>query len=465
MSFSESGWYFRNVLIVLVILSVILLWGSIPAQGASGDVGSSSGLSLRLDPGARSSSLGSAYAASFDDPFSVHFNPAGLGSQKYTEGAFTRFRMLDDVDGLNLNHLTLVTPMVEENAGFGLSVTSLDYGNFQRTEVNQNRNPIQGLGGFDAGDINLSGSLGFSLTDALKGGLTATYFRSSIAEFEASTVTADFGLQYHIVPRSLVVGLAARNVGGGLQFVQEEDPLATVYDLGLTSSWKIRNGRDELNLSWDILYPPSSEYYLATGVEYGFYRTLFLRAGYNGAQDAGEGFTLGLGVHDQRFKINYSYQPSGKLGNNQRLTLSYIFGGVEPERQEEEPEPKLRIEREQSQAPQNGLRNILRKEWNIPYLKPPADEQWLGDHMQGKEAYRNGNYVKARDSFLKAYRADPARIENLLWLGAMEWYLGRNERAIRHMKQVLEIDPDNKIAQENLKRMKKENGGQKSRDN
>jgi hypothetical protein len=457
MRIFESRATRRNVLVVLILLCVLLLWGTVPAQGASGDVGSASGISLRLDPGARSSSLGSAYAASFNDPFSVHFNPAGLGSQTHTEGSFTRFNMLDDVDDMSLNHLTLVSPLVENRAGLGLSVTSLDFGDFQRTEVNRNRNPIQGLGGFDAGDINVSGSLGFSLTDSLKAGLSATYYRSTIAEFEASTVTGDFGLQYHIVPRSMVVGLAARNVGGGLEFVQEEDPLATVYDLGITSSWKIRDGTDELNLMGDIVYPPNSDFYVATGLEYGFYRTLFLRAGYNGAQDADDGFTLGLGVHDQRFKINYSYQPTGELGTNQRLTLSYIFGAIEAEETADEPEPKpkLRSGRDDGEPSRDGLRELLRQQRNSPYLKPPPDQGWLHAHVLGKEAYRNGNYVKARDYFLKAYRVDPARVENLLWLGAMEWYLGRTDRAVRHMKQALQIDPDNKVARENLSRMKK----------
>lgn len=449
----ESSSTRRSILLGLIVLSVLFLWGASPAVGADGDEGSASGISLRIDPGARSSALGSAYVAKFNDPLSVHFNPAGLGSQMQTESLYTHFQVLDEVEGISLNHLSMATPIARNEAGFGVSLTSLDYGDLRRTEVNENLNPIRGLGSFGAGDLSASGSLGVSLTDSLKAGLSATYFRSSIAEFDASTVTGDVGFQYHIVPNSMVVGLAGRNIGGGIKFVQEEDPLPTVYDLGISSALKMRGGADVLSLSGDLVFPSDADLYFAGGVEYGFYRTLFLRAGYNGSQEADDGFTLGLGVHDRRFKINYSFQPAGNLGNNQRLTLSYIFGGVEPEEEKPEEEPDVR-RRTPPEQRGNGLRELLHSEENYPYLKPTSENEWLAEHQNGKEAYRNGNYVEARNHFLRAYRTKPAEVENLLWLGTMEWYLGRRERAVRHMKQVLKIDPDNDVAQRNLSRMR-----------
>jgi tetratricopeptide (TPR) repeat protein len=435
----------------LVWLLVVISFPTI-AVGATGDEGSAAGITLRLDPGARSSALGSAYVAKSNDPLSLHFNPASLGAQIHTESLLTHFQLIDQVDGISFNHLSFVTPLVQNQAGIGISLTSLDYGSLDHTRV-QNRNPVtSGLGQFNAGDISASGAFGLSLTDRLKAGLTGTYFRSSIANYEANTFTGDIGVQYHLVPHGLVLGMAVRNLGGGITFIDQEDPLSTVYDLGVSSSWKVRGGVDALNISADLVAPQDADMYLATGLEYGFYRTLFLRAGYNGSQEADNGFTFGLGVHDRRFKINYSYVPVGELGNNQRITVSYIFGGLSESKtsQEDQPEPVLRKDMVKKQ---NGLKQKLQQPENYPYLKPGPGNPWLQAFNAGQRAYRDENYEKAYDYFLQVYRSKPNHIENLLWLGTIEWFLGQDKKARKRMKTVLELDPDNKVARKNLKRM------------
>lgn len=455
--------FLRSRAWLYLVLLVLCAWGfnltlAKKAHPASGDEGSAAGIVLRMDPGAQSSAFGSAYAARSNNPMSIHFNPAGLGTQTHTEGMFTHFQLFA---GIEYNHLSLVTPISSNRAGLGFSLTSLDYGDLQRSEV-ANQNPqMSGMGQFGADDITSSASLGLSLTDSLKAGLTASYFRQQIAGYKASTMTGDVGLQYHIVPGNFVLGAAARNVGGEVTFIEEGDPLPMVYDGGIFYSQAVRGGADVLNLGGDMVFPSDADAYLSAGVEYGFYRTLYLRLGYNGSQEADDGFSIGGGIHDQRFKINYSYVPFGELGNHQRLTLTYFFGDLEEEsgpsvRQPAEPigaqpEPRKKAE---PQKKRDGLMELLRRKANQPGLKPPSGEPWLATFKAGKKAYRNGNYRKARRLFMRTYRSNPGHVKNLLWLGTMEWYLGMDKQAIQRMKQVLLVDPDNRVARKNLKRMK-----------
>lgn len=454
----SRGWLY----LALLVLS---LWGFVflappAAHAASGDEGSAAGVVLRLDPGARSSAFGSAYAARSNDPLSIHFNPAGLGSQLNTEGMFSHFQLFA---GIEYNHLSMTTPIVRDRAGLGFSLTSLDYGDLQRTTVDGSQNPVTGQGQFGADDLTSSASLGLSLTDSLKAGVTASYIRQQIAEFDASTVTGDFGLQYHVDQDNLVFGFAARNVGGDIKFVQESDPLPQVYDGGVFYSQPIRGGQDVFNLGGDMVFPSDADAYVSAGAEYGFFRTLFFRVGFNGSQEADDGFTVGGGIHDQRFRINYSYVPLGDLGDHQRLSVTYLFGDLH----QREPEPSVRRRSEKKPSPEpdpkdeprelktkEDLREYLRNKANQPQLRPPSGSPWLEVFEKGKEAYRNENYRKARQHFLKVFRANPGFLKNLLWLGTMEWYLGRDKQAIRRMEQALIVDPDNKVAKKNLKRMK-----------
>lgn len=447
------------VTLVLLVLGFGLLNPGV-SFAASGDEGSAAGVVLRMDPGARSSAFGSAYAARSNSPLSLHFNPAGLGVQQYSEGMFTHFQLFA---GIEYNHLSFVTPIVQDQAGLGLSLTSLDYGDLQRTQV-VNQNPrTSGLGQFGADDLTSSASLGFSLTDSLKAGITGSYIQQQIAGYEASTMTGDVGLQYHLVDDNLVLGAAARNFGGEIRFLERGDPLPRVYDGGIFYSQPIRGGNDVLNLGGDMVFPSDADSYLSAGVEYGFYRTLFLRLGYNGSQEADDGFTIGGGVHDQRFKINYSYVPLGDLGDHQRLTLTYIFGSLEEDRETEpsvrkpsatkraktepEPEPRKKPERDDS------LRRLLRNEAYQPRLQSSSGKPWRQAFQAGKKAYHRGRYRKARRYFLRAFRSNPGYVKNLLWLGTMEWYLGMDEQAVQRMKQVLILDPDNRVARNNLERM------------
>ena len=59
------------------------------------------------------------------------------------------------------------------------------------------------------------------------------------------------------------------------------------------------------------------------GAEYMAKKTVALRLGYNGRNDAGTGLTLGGGLMVRRFALDYAFVPFGDLGNAHRFSFAY----------------------------------------------------------------------------------------------------------------------------------------------
>ncbi|MEW5993247.1 MAG: PorV/PorQ family protein [Candidatus Zixiibacteriota bacterium] len=113
---------------------------------------------------------------------------------------------------------------------FGGNITFISYGTFART-IN-NPEPV---GSFDSFDIAFTGSYGTSLTSRLKGGISAKFIYSKLAEQGAGmeigqgTSTGfgvDLGLLYQASPR-LNLGLAVTNLGPDMAYIDatQSDPL------------------------------------------------------------------------------------------------------------------------------------------------------------------------------------------------------------------------------------------------
>jgi hypothetical protein len=291
-------------------------------HAGSGDEGSATATFLKLDPAARSAALGSAYTARPTGVLAGYFNPAGLAGLQNAQGLFTRYSLTQDI---SYNHVGLARPVPITAGNVSLSVTSVDYGSLQRTEITGN-SPITGLGSVSASDKALSVAYGRSFSKRIKGGLTLKYLQSDLASESASTFTGGLGLQYQFreYPR-LRAGFAARNLFGSLTFDETSDPLPSVYDLGFAYHMNLRDGRDYVRFSGGYALPDDADSYLKLGVEYALFGNFFGRLGYNGGSEASDGLRYGLGMRSRRFQVDFAMAPMGELGTHQRLTMSYEF--------------------------------------------------------------------------------------------------------------------------------------------
>jgi len=314
-------WRFLSLFLIGLLISSFIVS---PAWSGSGDEGSTSGVFLKMDPSAKSSAFGSAYTARPAGVLSSYFNPAGLGDQRRYETAFTN---MDFVAGIGYNYLGVAFPVERVSGGLGISVTNLDYGRQNRTEISGN-NPITGLGSFSASDKAFSVSYGTRISPRWMWGANGKWVQSSLASEDASTFAADLGVMYFSGIKGLSAGVSVRNMFGDLTFDRESDPLPRLYDFGIHYTMPLGTDNEHrFNSAVSFVKPNDADNYGKVGTEFVLNNTFALRMGYKGSQEADDGWTFGGGLTMNSFSIDYSYTPTGVLGDQQRLSLKYEFGG------------------------------------------------------------------------------------------------------------------------------------------
>lgn len=194
-------------------------------------------------------------------------------------------------------------------------------------------------------------SYGSSLTNSLKGGISAKLVYSRLAEGElaagtntnditgdgsATGVAFDLGLLYHLTPR-LNLGMNITNLGPEIQYSQDaqSDPLPRNLAIGfayklLQSDYNRLLITGEFNkqlISIGNFSEEARETILSAGAEFVYADLIALRAGYKHDEEGKiKILTLGLGLTlMDRFGFDFSYIPSNSgsvLANILRISLS-----------------------------------------------------------------------------------------------------------------------------------------------
>jgi len=162
-------------------------------------------------------------------------------------------------------------------------------------------------------------------------GVSGKYIQSTLAQqYSAKAGTVDVGYLADSPDLGLRFGFSALNLVGSLRYISASDPLPMTLRTGLSYHKDV--GSDYiLTLAADGQYLVHEKEPLAdAGVEFVFFRTVALRAGYQFLQGA-LGLTAGVGVIFRReLSLDYAWSlaTSADLGDTQRVTLSYRFGAV-----------------------------------------------------------------------------------------------------------------------------------------
>ena len=294
------------------ILLTLLL--AVPASGAM----NTGAAFLKLDPSARSAALGSAYTAMSGTADSMFFNPAGLaglGKREFMAGhaqwlAETKF------DALAYGQPT-------SWGSLGVSALRLSMG-----ELDAHTADRKAAGAFEAADSMYSVAAAKRFAPATVGA-SLKYLKSEIGPYSAQTVAVDLGARRDVPGKPLSLGFAVRNLGKGMRFLDQEDPLPLTFSAG--ASYRLAG---VLGLALDLRHEPhDSRTSVSLGTEYSFLGSLALRAGYGanmlsrGASSQGAlgGLGAGLGFRMKAFGADYAFTPFGELGDVQRLSLSARF--------------------------------------------------------------------------------------------------------------------------------------------
>ncbi len=287
---------------------------------ASNVGGTSGGAVLSFPVGARAMAMGEAYTAMAQDSSSLYWNPAGLAILNQSEASFMYSQLMDD---MSFQNASVAVPL--ENGGIGASLSYLSYGK---------------IDGFDnagnaAGEISAYSGVGTigggMFGEFWSAGVNLKAIQGKLADEKATGIASDLGVTL-VYPKEVLGGTiraasTIRNLGPGLKYISESDPLPREWRLGV-SALEMLNKKLNLSMDYGRERDINGSFYM--GAEYWALPFIALRTGYAGSHTEGNGMRAGLGLSIKDIAFNYAFSPNGDLGVTHRYELTMKFGTIRP---------------------------------------------------------------------------------------------------------------------------------------
>lgn len=305
------------------LLAAVPLALALPAAAAS------SATTLRRPLSARASSMGEAYGPVAGGLSSLGSNPAGLSAAKVPELASTfTSGVADDSFGT----LSYAHPVPRGAVAGG--VTYYDAGKVEIVPATGARQTVSAQRDF-VGLLAVAADLPGGVT---LGALAKPYRFELAQQFRASGVAADLGAQWKTPLPGLRLGGAAQNLGSGVRFDRETDPLPLTWRGGASWQWSSATVKDEsaesylsatrLLLTLEAIKVRDERVVGAGGVElamdFGRATSMALRGGWR-ANTGADGINLGVGLREGRYTLDYAMADKRSLGQVHHATLSVRF--------------------------------------------------------------------------------------------------------------------------------------------
>jgi len=307
------GFLFRSTVAATVLLAGTgFSWASGPGT-TSADI-------LNIGVGARAIGMGEAYTAQADDVSSLYWNPAGLALMQEREASFMYSEMYQ---GMSFQNANVGIPL--ENGAIGGNLSYQSYGSIagydQTGNSIGNQNAYSGVGTVGAAWLGNQWSAGVNV----KG------IQENLANVTANGAAFDIGGDL-IYPKPVMggtirLGAVAQNLGQGIEFEQQRDPLPTDFKIGIAA---VQMMDKKLNLSMDYGMPRGNSNTISGGLEYWLSSFLALRTGYVDNSTEGSGLRAGIGLRIKSISFDYAYAGQGELGMSHRFELSFRFGEPRP---------------------------------------------------------------------------------------------------------------------------------------
>jgi hypothetical protein len=235
----------------------------------------------------------------------------------------------------------------------GISLLSVNYGEFKFTRVAQNEQGYEDIEGWPkpgayvvglgygkalSSQFSVGGqvkyayqSLGKSLVPILKqvtddAGQTRQDTTFVVRDYSVSTLAFDFGTIYRTGLKSLAFGVSINNFSREIKYERESFQLPLSFKIGISMNLMdiVPSLAEDhsLFLSVDAVHPRSYPEFLNIGGEYVFSKTLALRFGYI-SNHPDYGLTAGIGVRKFGIAIDYSYMPHKIFSDIQRFSVGF----------------------------------------------------------------------------------------------------------------------------------------------
>lgn len=300
-------------------------------------VGTSAGNFLKIGVGARAVGMGESFVAVANDPSTIYWNPAGLGSIVRREGAVSYVQWPSDI---SYGYISYVAPMEKLGGSIGFQFGLLRTDIEETTELSPFGTGIT----FTYADWTAGATYGRRLTDRLLVGVGAKFVHEDLgAEVGGTAVNTwlvDIGSIYYLGISSVRIGMCLAHFGPDFtpdgEFksaatgeVREYDSFnpPTTFRFGV--AWEpIEQDRRRLTTSVEFNQPSDNELQGKMGAEFELERRFAVRTGYNFNADelkwsAGAGFQPEFGT--VRGTLDYAFTDGGFLGGVHRVTLGVRF--------------------------------------------------------------------------------------------------------------------------------------------
>ncbi|OQA90308.1 MAG: hypothetical protein BWY26_01444 [Elusimicrobia bacterium ADurb.Bin231] len=300
----------RLIIVICYLLCLI-------SAARSATPGTSGSQFLNVPIFARSAALGEAYTGCADEAGIMEYNPGGIGNIYVKEVWFSH---LSYIENSSLQSFSLVLPYRKFVVGLNCR-----YHGSQEKEFDANG--IE-TGDFKISDLSVMPAFAYRVTPELSCGVGIKGISQKLHDESGSSVAADMGVFYRFARQRVAAGVSLVNVGKGVKFIDERDPLPMTFKLG--GSWELSTGNLIL---LEVLKPNDDTLKQRIGFEYHIIEPMWLRMGWKISGRKFEdytGFTSGFGLRFGRFYLDYAFVPHSNLGSSHYVTTGLKFGSPLP---------------------------------------------------------------------------------------------------------------------------------------
>jgi hypothetical protein len=302
---------------------------------------------LSVSTDARISGLGDASTSISDASASAMFyNPSTMaGMEDVLSLTVSPFKWIADINYLSA--AAAFRPFGGSFGVLGVSVVSVDYGDFKRTIFAANEDGYLDMGVFKPNALAVGLGYAKELSEKFAVGGNVKYVRQSIGTSivdidlsgnmreesnEIDALAFDFGILYHTGFRSLDFGMSIRNFSTELRYKEQGFQLPLTFKIGLSINamdlFDVDREMHSMLVSVDAAHPRDFAEQISVGGEYVFMNTFSLRAGYTFPTDEQE-FTAGVGLKQRLIGyllgVDYAYTPFGIFKDIHRISVNFAF--------------------------------------------------------------------------------------------------------------------------------------------
>jgi len=288
---------------------------------------------LRSDMNARAAGLAGSFVSITDDPTTLFYNPASLGTLTCPRGTVGFFKNLMDINAGSIAYGQRLNDSSALDGTIAGGIIYQNYGTFAETDESG-----ETIGSFSAGDLAFVAGYANTLDENLYWGASVKYIYSSIAGYSSSALAGDFGILYNLPESRLSIGASIRNLGFQLKtYLGTREDLPVDATLGASFTPKglpllLNFDLHKLNQTVENFGQRFRSFTL--GGEFTVSRVILLRFGFNneqrkdlvlGSTSGMTGFSGGLGINVRTYRLDYAISSLGNIGNLHRISVSSTF--------------------------------------------------------------------------------------------------------------------------------------------